>query len=196
MRPSTASCGRATADKVGGQWPHLLHQLRPLLHFYLLQEDLHHHLLHFHLLLGTFIPTSFTTSFFIPITSIITATSSPPPQLGLFEKSFLKTSRFEARNGPGNWKRDKFETRNGREMGNDTEFETRNGRKWDTKRYKKHHFSTINEKNRVKTGKTGEKSLKNRKKQEKTENYKKYRNIIWTRFRKTETSFRRDFGKC
>ena len=89
-----------------------------------------------------------------------------------------------------------FDTRNGREMGNDTEFETRNGRKWDTKRYKKHHFSTINEKNRVKTGKTGEKSQKNRKKQEKTENYKKYRNIIWTRFRKTETSFRRDFGKC
>ena len=83
-----------------------------------------------------------------------------------------------------------FETRNGREMGNETEFETRNGRKWETKRYKKHHFSTINEKNRVKTGKTGEKSLKNRKKQEKTENYKKYRNKFLTRFRemlKTET---------
>ena len=60
-----------------------------------------------------------------------------------------------------------FDTRNGREMGNDTEFETRNGRKWETRRYKIHHFSTINEKNRVKTGKTGEKSLKNRKKQEK-----------------------------
>ena len=95
-----------------------------------------------------------------------------------------------------------FETRNGREMGNETEFETRNGRKWETRRDKIHHFLTKNEKNREKTGKTGEKTLKNRKKgkkQEKTENYKKYRNKISTRFRemlKTETSFRRDFGKC
>ena len=74
-----------------------------------------------------------------------------------------------------------FDTRNGREMGNDTEFETRNGRKWETRRYKIHHFSTINEKNRVKTGKTGEKSLKNRKKQKITRN--------------TETSFGRGSGK-
>ena len=53
-----------------------------------------------------------------------------------------------------------------------------------------------NEKNREKTGNQGKKTLKNRKK---TENYKKYRNKILTRFRemlKTETSFRRDFGKC
>ena len=54
-----------------------------------------------------------------------------------------------------------------REMGNETEFETRNGRKWETKRYKKHHFSTKNEKNREKTGKTGVKTPKNRKKLEK-----------------------------
>ena len=77
-----------------------------------------------------------------------------------------------------------------REMGNETEFETRNGRKWETKRYKKHHFSTKNKKNREKTGKTGVKTPKNRKKLEKTENYKKYRNEILTRFRKmlkTET---------
>ena len=54
-----------------------------------------------------------------------------------------------------------FETRNGREMGNETEFETRNGRKWETRRYKIHHFSTKNEKNRgEKTGKQGKKHYK------------------------------------
>ena len=97
-----------------------------------------------------------------------------------------------------------FETTNGQEMGNDTEFETRNGRKWETIQYKIHHFSTENEKNREKTGKTGGKTFKKKqektgKNREKTENYKKYRNKILTRFRemlKTETSFRRDFGKC
>ena len=67
-----------------------------------------------------------------------------------------------------------FDTRNGREMGNDTEFETRNGRKWDTKRYKKHHFSTINEKNRVKTGKNRGKITK---KQEKTGKNRKLQEI-------------------
>ena len=48
--------------------------------------------------------------------------------------------------------------------------------------------------------KQGGKTLKTGKKnREKPENYKKYRNEISTRFRemlKTETSFRRDFGKC
>ena len=73
--------------------------------------------------------------------------------LGVGETSFFKTRRFEARYG--------------REMGNETEFKTRNGRKWETRRYKIHHFSTKNKKNREKTGKTGEKTLKNRKKQEK-----------------------------
>ena len=71
-------------------------------------------------------------------------------------------------------------------MGNETEFETRNGRKWETKRYKKHHFSTKNEKNREKTGKTGVKTPKNRKKLEKK--LKITRN--------TETRFLQDFGKC
>ena len=69
-----------------------------------------------------------------------------------------------------------------REMGNETEFETRNGRKWETKRYKKHHFSTKNEKNREKTGKTGVKTPKNRKKLEKN--------------RKLQEIQKRDFGKC
>ena len=44
-----------------------------------------------------------------------------------------------------------------REMGNEMEFETRNGCKWETRRYRTHHFSMKNEKNREKTGKTGEK---------------------------------------
>ena len=43
-----------------------------------------------------------------------------------------------------------FKTRNGREMGHDMEFETRNWRKWETIRYKIHHFTTKNEKNREK----------------------------------------------
>ena len=53
-----------------------------------------------------------------------------------------------------------FETRNWREMGNKTEFETRNGRKWETKRYKIHHFSTKARKT-GKNLKTGEKTVKN-----------------------------------
>ena len=95
-----------------------------------------------------------------------------------------------------------FETRNGQEMGNKTEFETRIGRKWETRRYKIHHFSTKNKKNKEKNWKNrGEKTKKQKKKKtgKNPENYKKYRNKISTRFwemLKTETSFRRDFGKC
>ena len=73
-----------------------------------------------------------------------------------------------------------------REMGNETEFETRNGHKWETKRYKKHHFSTKKKKNREKNRKN---RGKNTKKQEKTGKKQKIT-------RKTETKFRRDFGKC
>ena len=51
-----------------------------------------------------------------------------------------------------------------------------------------------------KTGKQGKKNSKTGKTDEKNpESYKKYRNKILTRFGemlKTETSFRRDFGKC
>ena len=75
--------------------------------------------------------------------------------LGVGETSFLKTRQFEARNGRETGNETEFETRNGREMGNETEFETRNGHKWETRRYKIHHFSTKNEKSREKTGKTG-----------------------------------------
>ena len=79
-----------------------------------------------------------------------------------------------------------FKTRYGQEMGNDTEFKTRNGRKWETRRYKIHHFSTKNEKNREKTGKTGEKTLKNREKNREKQNIT----------RNTETRFQRGSGKC
>ena len=100
-----------------------------------------------------------------------------------------------------------------REMGNETEFETRNGCKWETKRYKKHHFSTKNKKNMEKTGKTGVKTPKNWKKLEKNRKLQEIQkqdfdkvpgnaengNEFSTRFQemlKTETRFRRDFRKC
>ena len=75
------------------------------------------------------------------------------PRLGVGETSFLKTRRFEARNGKRDGIRDEKWARNG----NDTEFETRNGRKWETRQYKIHHFSTKNEKNGKKLKKLGEK---------------------------------------
>ena len=88
---------------------------------------------------------------------------------------------------------EKWETRQNlrREMGV-------NG-KQDNTRYiifstKKREIGGKNWKNRRKN--TKKKTGKNR---NKTENYKKYKNNISTRFRemlKTETSFRRDFGKC
>ena len=92
-----------------------------------------------------------------------------------------------------------LDTKNGREMGNETEFEMGlNGKRGDTRCI---IFQQKNGRKKLeKQGKIHKKSGKNRKKnKKKTENYKKYRNEISTRFQemlKTETSFRRDFGKC
>ena len=72
------------------------------------------------------------------------------PRLGVGGTSFFEN---EARNGREMRKETELEMRNGREMGNETEFETRNGCKWETRRYKIHHFSTKNEKNRGKNEK-------------------------------------------
>ena len=81
-----------------------------------------------------------------------------------------------------------FNTRNGREMGNETEFETRNGRKWETRRYKLHHFSTKNEKTEGKNWKTGEITHKKNRKKQGEKKQKITRN--------TETRFQRGSGKC
>ena len=134
---------------------------------------------------------SSTSSFLIslPFTGCYTYMGWPGP---VFWK------RGDSRREMGN--KTEFETRNGREMGNETEFEMRNGREWETRRYKIHHFSTKKQEKQGKKWKTGEKNTEQQEKTgTKTEIYKKYRNKISTRFLemlKTETSFRRDFGKC
>ena len=62
------------------------------------------------------------------------------------ETEFLKTIQYiRYEKWTGKWK---AKNNPKQDMGNKTEFKTRNGQKWETIRYEKHNFSTINEKNK------------------------------------------------